>query len=95
MTREMYRVIFWKIRDKNLFQDVDAYTLIGFKANYQEIRLAEDVTYGDVFIYDFENLAFNHIFKFSPSSLYKMLVVIYEVKKYKQMCRLTVNITFY
>ncbi|XP_044272457.1 uncharacterized protein LOC123016249 [Tribolium madens] len=78
LTKEMFRVSFSKIRNTELMEKIDFNKVIAHLVNCQEIRLSEDVAFGDIFIVDAADASFNLMLKFTPSILYKTLILIYE-----------------
>ena len=80
LTKEHYRVFFYKIRDAQLAEKVDNVNFVRLLVNIQEIRMAEDVTYGDVFIFDGKDTTLRLMLKATPMIIYRTLIVIYKVK---------------
>ncbi|KAJ3646763.1 hypothetical protein Zmor_024336 [Zophobas morio] len=78
LTKEIYRVFFYKVRDPHLTETFEPVHGIRLLVNIQEIRMIEDVTYGDVFILDGKNTPFRPILKVTPMVIYKALVAIYK-----------------
>ncbi|XP_063904206.1 alpha-tocopherol transfer protein-like isoform X2 [Zophobas morio] len=77
LTNEMYRILFYKVRDPHLTENFEPVHGIRLLVNIQEIRMTEDITYGDVFILDGKNTPLRSILKVTPMVLYKALNVIY------------------
>ena len=80
LTKELYRVFFYKVRAPHLTENFEPVHVIRLLLNIQEIRMTEDVTYGDVFILDGINTPFRCIRKVTPMLVYKTLIAIYKVK---------------
>ncbi|RZC35628.1 CRAL TRIO domain containing protein, partial [Asbolus verrucosus] len=77
LTEDSYRVFFFKIRNKDSFSDSDPYNMIRHAVNLQEIRLHEDVAFGDIFIFDVADITFKYVLKLTPFKVFYM-VKIYE-----------------
>ena len=80
LTKEHYRVCFYKTRDIHLAENVEMINFVRLVVNIQEIRMIEDVTYGDMFVFDGKDVTLRFMLKATPMILYKMLTVIYKVK---------------
>ncbi|XP_063904190.1 alpha-tocopherol transfer protein-like [Zophobas morio] len=78
LTKNMYRVFYHKIRDAPLTANFDYNYAVRLVVNIQELRLTEDVAYGDVFIIDGQNTPPSLVFKVKLTTLYNALVVIYK-----------------
>ncbi|KAJ3646769.1 hypothetical protein Zmor_024342 [Zophobas morio] len=78
LTKELYRVFFYKVRAPHLTENFEPVHVIRLLLNIQEIRMTEDVTYGDVFILDGINTPFRCIRKVTPMLVYKTLIAIYK-----------------
>nr|CAH7724662.1 unnamed protein product [Callosobruchus chinensis] len=86
VTEEGYRITVMK-NDGLPPEEFDPYNVIAHMANVMEIRINEDVTIGDIYIYDFSNAKMGHIVKLTPIVLKKSAVAFEEVfsNKVKQM----------
>ena len=80
LTKEHYRVCIYKMRDIHSAENVEMVHFIHLVFNIQEIRMIEDVTYGDVFIFDGKHSTLRFMLKATPVMIYKALIVIYKVK---------------
>ncbi|XP_063904193.1 uncharacterized protein LOC135123465 isoform X2 [Zophobas morio] len=78
LTQEHYRVFIYKMRDIHLAENVEMVHFIHLLFNIQEIRMIEDVTYGDVFIFDGKHSTLRFMLKATPVMIYKALIVIYK-----------------
>ncbi|XP_063904189.1 uncharacterized protein LOC135123461 isoform X2 [Zophobas morio] len=78
LTKDNYRVFYHKIRDAHLAANFDYNYAVRLVVNIQELRLTEDVAYGDVFIIDGQNTPPSLVFKVKLTTLYNALVVIYK-----------------
>ncbi|XP_063904209.1 alpha-tocopherol transfer protein-like isoform X5 [Zophobas morio] len=78
LTQKLHRVFFCKMRDPQSAENVEPVDGIRLLVNIQEIRMMEDITYGDVFIFDCKNIPLRWMLKLTPMLLYKSLVVIYK-----------------
>ncbi|KAJ3661392.1 hypothetical protein Zmor_005788 [Zophobas morio] len=78
LTKEHYRVCFYKTRDIHLAENVEMINFVRLVVNIQEIRMIEDVTYGDMFVFDGKDVTLRFMLKATPMILYKMLTVIYK-----------------
>ncbi|CAH2000177.1 unnamed protein product [Acanthoscelides obtectus] len=86
VTEEGYRITV--LRNNDLApEEFDPYNIIGHINNVLEIRMHEDVTMGDIHIYDFSNAKMGHVVKLTPIFLKKCAVAFEEVfsNKIKQM----------
>jgi hypothetical protein len=79
LTKEMNRVFFSKVRKENLMDKLQPENCLRFVINLQEIRIREDVAFGDILVGDWNGVCASFITKISPTMLYKTLVVVYEV----------------
>ncbi|RZC33432.1 CRAL TRIO domain containing protein, partial [Asbolus verrucosus] len=75
LTTDMSRVFFFKIRNKDAFSDSDPYNGIRHLVNLQELRLHEDVAFGDIFVIDFANITMKFCLKVTPMKLFYMLKI--------------------
>ncbi|CAH1382792.1 alpha-tocopherol transfer protein-like [Tenebrio molitor] len=78
LTKEMNRVFFSKVRKENLMDKLQPENCLRFVINLQEIRIREDVAFGDILVGDWNGVCASFITKISPTMLYKTLVVVYE-----------------
>ncbi|KAJ3646771.1 hypothetical protein Zmor_024343 [Zophobas morio] len=78
LTKDFYRVLYHKIRDTSLTKNLDYDDAVRLLVNIQELRMTEDITYGDVVIMDGQNTPPSLLFKAKPTTLYNALVVIYK-----------------
>ncbi|KAJ3646782.1 hypothetical protein Zmor_024354 [Zophobas morio] len=78
LTKDNYRVFYHKIRDAHLAANFDYNYAVRLVVNIQELRLTEDVAYGDVFVIDGQNTPPSLVFKVKLTTLYNALVVIYK-----------------
>ncbi|XP_063904197.1 alpha-tocopherol transfer protein-like isoform X2 [Zophobas morio] len=78
LTKELYRVGVCKIIDPHIAEDVDPVDGIRLLVNIQEIRMIEDITHGDVFIFDGKNVPLRWVLKVTPMFVYKAMVVVYK-----------------
>ena len=92
LTKELYRVGVCKIIDPHIAEDVDPVDGIRLLVNIQEIRMIEDITHGDVFIFDGKNVPLRWVLKVTPMFVYKAMVVVYKVKYNTphSLCRISV-----
>ncbi|RZC34120.1 hypothetical protein BDFB_013829, partial [Asbolus verrucosus] len=74
-TQEMYRVWVYKVRNKDLVDIMEPHNILGFAINLQEVRLKEDVLYGDVFVFDMDGINLGYLAKLTPSFVAKCLAV--------------------
>ncbi|XP_063904199.1 retinol-binding protein pinta-like isoform X3 [Zophobas morio] len=79
LTKELYRVGVCKIIDPHIAEDVDPVDGIRLLVNIQEIRMIEDITHGDVFIFDGKNVPLRWVLKVTPMFVYKAMVVVYKI----------------
>ena len=73
-------MLYHKIRDTSLTKHFDFDDAVRLLVNIQELRLTEDITYGDILIMDGQNTPSSLLFKVKPTTMYNALVVIYKVK---------------
>ncbi|KAJ3652208.1 hypothetical protein Zmor_018193 [Zophobas morio] len=77
LTKEMCRVLFMKVRNKDRVNELLIGDISRNFINLQELRMREDVVFGDVMVLDCQGLA-PLLFKVTPMSMYKSTVLIYE-----------------
>ena len=73
------RIFFFKIRNPDLAEKLDNYVLLRYVMACQEIRMREDVMYGEIFVVDCEHLPSSFFLKLTPTFVYKCLITIYQV----------------
>ncbi|CAH1184816.1 unnamed protein product [Phyllotreta striolata] len=78
LTDEGYRVAIVKFVDDNP-RNFRVYDFFAHTYNVTEIRLHEDVTAGDILVYDLGNLKVGHFFKLTPVVLKKTSVILEKV----------------
>jgi hypothetical protein len=78
LTNDMYRVLAFKIRNEHLIDKMEPHNVMGLLLNIQELRLKEDVMFGDIVIFDMKGINMGYLSKLTPSILSKF-VAIYEV----------------
>ncbi|XP_044261211.1 uncharacterized protein LOC123009151 [Tribolium madens] len=79
MTDDMHRVMVFKMRNKQMIDKMEPRNVIGLVINLEELRLKEDVMFGDVTIFDNEGINFGYIKKLTPSIVAKVLTVYEKV----------------
>ncbi|KAJ3626957.1 hypothetical protein Zmor_004093 [Zophobas morio] len=79
LTKEHYRVFFYKIRDVYLAESIEMVHFLRLLWNIQQIRLIEDVTYGDMFVFDGKNTTLQFMLKATPMILYKMMFLLQQL----------------
>ncbi|KAJ3652777.1 hypothetical protein Zmor_018711 [Zophobas morio] len=72
------RIFFFKIRNPDLAEKLDNYVLLRYVMACQEIRMREDVMYGEIFVVDCEHLPSFFFLKLTPTFVYKCLITIYQ-----------------
>ncbi|XP_063924738.1 retinaldehyde-binding protein 1-like [Zophobas morio] len=72
------RVFFFKIRNPDLAEQLDNYVMARYVVACQEIRMREDVMYGDIFVIDCKHLPLSFFLKLTPTFLYKFFFMIYQ-----------------
>jgi hypothetical protein len=82
LTKEMYRVNVFKVKNKDIMNILSPCNVAGYEFNMFELRLAEDHMFGDVIIFDVENVEWEYIKKLTPSMCIKNLAP-YEVRRNK------------
>lgn len=78
MTDDMYRVMIFKLRNKDMIEVMDPKPATKLVINLEELRLKEDVMFGDITIFDMDGITFSYMSKLTPSLLAKVFTV-YEV----------------
>ncbi|KAJ8966984.1 hypothetical protein NQ314_003171 [Rhamnusium bicolor] len=78
ITKEGYRVTILKPTDDNP-DNFDPYDFFGHCYNIIEIRIQEDIPFGDVLVYDFQFFKKGHILKMTPISVKKSVIVLEKV----------------
>ncbi|CAH1107955.1 unnamed protein product [Psylliodes chrysocephalus] len=78
VTKEGYRVSIVKFVDDNP-KNFQVYDFYAHTYNVTEIRLHEDVTVGDILVYDFSGLKVGHFFKLTPVILKKTSIILEKV----------------
>ncbi|RZC35675.1 CRAL TRIO domain containing protein, partial [Asbolus verrucosus] len=78
LTKEMYRVFAFKVRDKTMIDELDISDVIRLLINLAEVRMKEDVAFGDVVIIDAKDFSLKFLMQLTPTVLYKLLVTLYE-----------------
>ncbi|KAJ3617683.1 hypothetical protein MTP99_006780 [Tenebrio molitor] len=73
LTKEMYRVNVFKVKNKDIMNILSPCNVAGYEFNMFELRLAEDYMFGDVIIFDVENVGWEYIKKLTPSMCIKNL----------------------
>nr|XP_970057.2 PREDICTED: uncharacterized protein LOC658588 [Tribolium castaneum] len=79
MTDEMHRVMVFKMRNKQMIDKMEPRNVIGLVINLEELRLNEDIMFGDVTIFDNEGINFGYFKKLTPSIIAKVLTVYEKV----------------
>ncbi|RZC32562.1 CRAL TRIO domain containing protein, partial [Asbolus verrucosus] len=77
LTKEMYRVHMFKLRNKDLIERLEPRDICAHVCNIQEMRLAEDCMLGDVIIIDMDGHTMAYLLKFTPMFVAKV-AAIYE-----------------
>ncbi|XP_063925024.1 retinaldehyde-binding protein 1-like [Zophobas morio] len=72
------RVFFFKIRNPDLAEKLDNYVLLRYVMACQEIRMREDVMYGEIYVVDCEHVPSSFFLKLTPTFVYKCLITIYQ-----------------
>ena len=78
LTKDMYRVFVNKYQIKDNQEQIDPYDILKMAANLQEVRLKEDIMFGDVIIFDLEWSSVRFLSKLTPTFLVTMLT-LYKV----------------
>ncbi|KAJ3654093.1 hypothetical protein Zmor_013310 [Zophobas morio] len=79
MTKDMYRVFVAKCRTKDKLDQIDLYDVLKMAANLQEIRLKEDIMFGDVIIFDLEGTSVRFLSKLTPTFLMTFITLYKKV----------------
>lgn len=74
------RIYFFKMRQENMGEKLEPINVLRQLLNIAELRLKEDVTWGDHFIIDGRYVPISYVFKITPTLVYKSVEIIYEVK---------------
>jgi hypothetical protein len=78
LTNDIYRVFAFKMRNEHLIDKMEPHNVMGLLHNIQELRLKEDVMFGDILILDMKGINMGYLAKLTPSIVSKFLT-IYEV----------------
>jgi hypothetical protein len=63
LTHHMYRVFAFKMRNKDLIDKMEPHNAMGLLHNIQELRLKEDVMFGDIVILDMKGINMGYLAK--------------------------------
>ncbi|KAJ3640660.1 hypothetical protein Zmor_027208 [Zophobas morio] len=72
------RVFLSKVRDQGLVQNLDPYNALRCAMNIHEMRLREDVLYGEIFIVDCSDFPLSYFLKVTPKYLVYNVMTIYK-----------------
>ncbi|KAJ3661386.1 hypothetical protein Zmor_005783 [Zophobas morio] len=78
LTKEHYRVFFYKTRDIHVAENVEVVNILRLVINVKELQMIEDVTYGDVYVFDGKNSTLRLMLKVTPVLIYNAMIVIYK-----------------
>ncbi|XP_063924362.1 retinol-binding protein pinta-like [Zophobas morio] len=73
------RVFFCKIRNADLAEKLDPCNMLRCMVNVHEMRMREDVMYGEIFVVDCYNVPLSYYLKLNPTIIFKCMAVIYGV----------------
>jgi hypothetical protein len=79
LTNDMYRVLAFKIRNEHLIDKMEPHNVMGLLLNIQELRLKEDVMFGDIVILDLKGINMGYVAKLTPSIVSKFLTIYEKV----------------
>ncbi|KAJ3652209.1 hypothetical protein Zmor_018194 [Zophobas morio] len=79
LTKQMYRVFFFKMISSSMVDRMEPHDVIDLAVNMQEIRLKEDVMFGDIIVYDMTGLTFGYLSKLTPSFLTKIMTIYTKI----------------
>jgi hypothetical protein len=79
LTDDMYRVLAFKMRNEHLIDKMEPHNVMGLLLNIQELRLKEDVMFGDIVIFDMKGINMGYLAKLTPSILSKFLAIYEKV----------------
>lgn len=75
MTKEMYRVMIYKSRIKGKIEQVDPYDVFRMSTNLAEMRLKQDIMFGEVIIFDMDGMTIPFLSKLTPVYAAKTMTV--------------------
>ncbi|KAJ3654084.1 hypothetical protein Zmor_013297 [Zophobas morio] len=79
LTKDMYRVVVEKYRTKDKVDQINPYDILKMGFNLHEVRLKEDIMYGDVIIFDLEGTSIRFLSKLTPVFLLTFITLYKKI----------------